>query len=120
MAIEQQQSHVDADHHKRDRLPTVGRTLRTATVTDEADCIKAEEQGAKAKQRGIGRLPCGSDVATVQRQQDRRKHGRTGRGDAPGIRELSDEVAGLIEQLAGRLAESGLAASSKFVDSDWA
>ncbi len=42
------------------------------------------------------------------------------RGDAPGIRELSDEVAGLIEQLAGRLAASGLAASSKFADSDWA
>jgi (p)ppGpp synthase/HD superfamily hydrolase len=42
------------------------------------------------------------------------------RGVEPGVRELSFEVSRLIEELAMRLDESGLAASTKFADSDWA
>lgn len=42
------------------------------------------------------------------------------RGEEPGVRELSSEVARLIEELAGRLDDSGLVASKKFADPDWA
>jgi len=42
------------------------------------------------------------------------------RGEEPGIRELAFEVSRLIEEVSVRLEESGLAASPKFADSDWA